>query len=156
MGILSQLAELLISTLPTVIFVFVLFILLDRFFYRPLAAVMKKREKKTTGAIARAREQAAEADEKATQYEAAFQVARQEVYRQREAARRSLLADREGTLKRAQQQSEALINEAQTSLAAEVARSKTDLLNACQSLGREIAETILGGAARGREEGVRS
>ena len=156
MGILSQLAELFISTLPTVIFVFVLFILLNRFFYRPLAAVMKNRDERTMGAIARARQQAAEAAEKARQYEATFQAARQEVYRQRESVRRSILEDRQATLKWAQQQSEALVNEAQTSLAAEIAQSKTELQSACQALGQEIAETILGGAARGGGEGVRS
>ena len=64
-------------------------LILDRFFFRPLTAVLKKREEETTGAMARAREQTAAAEEKARQYEAAFQAARQEVYRQREADRRS-------------------------------------------------------------------
>ena len=154
MGILSQLAQLFISTLPTVIFVFFLFLFLNRFFYKPLAAVMEKREEETTGAMARAREQAAAAEEKARQHEAAFQAARQEVYRQREAARRSLLQDREATLKWAQQQSEALLNEAQAALAAEVAKRKEELQSACQSLGQEIAQTILGAAGSGDRGGV--
>jgi len=156
MGILSQLAQLFMSTLPTVIFVFVLFAILNRFFYKPLTTVLKKREEETTGAMARAREHGAAAGEKARLYEAAFQAARQEVYRQRESVRRSILEDRQATLKWAQQQSEALVNEAQTSLAAEIAQSKTELQSACQALGQEIAETILGGAARGGGEGVRS
>ena len=100
--ILSQLAQLFIQTIPTVIFVFVLYVILSRFFFGPLTAVLKKREEETTGAMARAREQAAAAEEKARQYEAAFQAARQEIYRQREADRRAILEDREATLKRAQ------------------------------------------------------
>jgi F-type H+-transporting ATPase subunit b len=154
MGVLSQLAQLFISTLPTVILVFVLFFILNRFFYKPLAAVLEKREEETTGAMARAREQAAAAEEKARQHEAAFQAARQEVYRQREAARRSLLADREATLKWAQQQSEVLLNQAQATLAAEVAQRKEELQSTCQSLGQEIAQAILGVAGSGDRGGV--
>jgi F-type H+-transporting ATPase subunit b len=147
-GVLSQLAQLFIQTIPTVIFVFILYLILSRFFFRPLTAVLKKREEETQGAMARAREGAATAEEKARQYEASFQAARQETYRDREAARRSILEDREATLKRAQQQSEALLSEAQASLAAEVARSKQELQSLCQSLGQQIAETILGSAAK--------
>ena len=146
--ILSQLAQLFIQTIPTVIFVFVLYVILSRFFFGPLTAVLKKREEETEGAMARAHEQAAAAAEKARQYEAAFQAARQETYRHREAAGRSILEDREATLKRARQRSEALVSEAQASLAAEVGQRKKELESACQSLGQEIAETILGGGAR--------
>ncbi len=153
-GILSQLAQLFIQTIPTVIFVFVVYAILSRFLFAPLTAVLKKREEATTGAMARAREQAAAVEEKARQYENAFQAARQEVYRQREVDRRAILKDREATLEQAQQQSEALLGEAQASLAAEVARSKEELWTTCQSLGQEIAETILGSPPRGGEGGV--
>jgi F-type H+-transporting ATPase subunit b len=143
-GILSQLEQLFIQTIPTVIFVFALYVILSRSFFRPLALVLKEREEATTGAMARARELMAAAEEKLGHYQAALQAARQEVYRQREAARRSILEDRQATLKRAQQHSLALISEAQASLKTEVARSKKELESACQSLGREIAETVLG------------
>jgi len=143
-GILSTLANLFLSTVPTVIFVFALFIIFNRFFLKPLTAVMKKREEETTGAMARARDQAAGAEEKTRQYEAAFQAARQEVYRQREAARRSMLEDRQAAIDKARQQSEAWAKEVQASLAAEVAKSRKELLASCQSLGQEIASTVVG------------
>jgi len=153
-GVLSQLAQLFISTIPTVVFVLVLYVILNRFFFKPLTAVLQKREEETTGAMARARAQAAAAEEKARQYEAAFQAARQETYRRREAAGRAILEDREATLKRARQQSEAMVSEAQAGLAAEVAQRKNELLGTCQALGQEIAQTVLGGAARDSREGV--
>jgi F0F1-type ATP synthase membrane subunit b/b' len=153
-GILSQLAQLFVQTIPTVIFVFLLYVILRRFFFAPLTAVLKKREEQTQGAMARARAQGTAAEEQARQYEAAFRAARQETYRQREAAGRSILQDREATLKRARQQSEALLSEAQATLAGEMAQSKKELWSACQFLGQEIAETILGSAARGSGEGI--
>ena len=143
-GILSILADLFISSVPTVIFVFLLFVIFNRFLLKPLTAVMKKREEETTGAMARAREQAAGAEEKTRQYEATFQAARQEVYRQREAARRSMLADRQAGIDKARQQSETLVKETQAGLATEVARSQKELLATCRSLGQEIASTVLG------------
>jgi F0F1-type ATP synthase membrane subunit b/b' len=153
--IFSQLAHLFIQAIPTVIIVYIVFVILDRLFFRPLTAVLKKREEETTGAMARGREQTAAAEEKGRQYEAAFQAARQEIYRQREADRRAILEHREATLKRAREQSEALVGEAQAGLAAEVAQSKKELQGACQSLGQEIGETILGVAARGGAGGFR-
>ena len=148
-GILSILADLFASTVPTVIFVFVLFVIFNKFLYKPLTAVMKKREEETTGAMARAREQAASAEEKARQYEAAFQAARQEVYRQREAAGRSMLEDREAALDKAREQSEALTSEAQPDWRQKWLRTKKELLATCQSLGQEIAATCWGRRWRG-------
>ncbi len=54
-----QLGHLFLQTVPTVVFVFLLFVILDRIFFRPLTAVLKRREESTLGALARAREQAA-------------------------------------------------------------------------------------------------
>ena len=143
-GILSILADLFASTVPTVIFVFALFVIFNQILYKPLTAVMKKREEETTGAMARAREQVASAEEKTRQHDATFQAARQEVYRQREAARHSMLEDRQAALDKAREQSEALTREAAAGLAAEVAQSEKELLATCQSLGRQIAATVLG------------
>jgi F-type H+-transporting ATPase subunit b len=142
--ILSQLGQLFVQTIPTVIFVFLLFIILERIFFRPMTEVLRNREAATTGAIARAKEQASAAGEKSREYEASFQAARQEVYRQREADRKILLQERENTLQEARQQSEALTKEAQASLAGQVEAAKRELDISCTKLGGDIARAILG------------
>ena len=71
-----QLGQLFLETIPTVVLVFLLFVILDRILFRPLIAVMKQREELTVGAIARAREQGAAVETKTREYEAAFQAAR--------------------------------------------------------------------------------
>ena len=73
--ILSQLSHLLVQSLPTVVFVFLLTVVLDWLFFKPLTGVLKQREEATVGALARAREQAAAAEAKAREYEAALQAA---------------------------------------------------------------------------------
>jgi F-type H+-transporting ATPase subunit b len=139
----SQLGHLFLQATPTIVFVFFLFIILDRLFFRPVTRVLKQRQEATLGALARAREQAAAAQAKAGEYEAAFQAARQEVYRQREAERRTSLSERESILKRAREQSEAMLKEAQAVLGEEVAGAKKELDGACRALAEEMAAAIL-------------
>lgn len=143
-ALFDQLGHLFLQTVPTVIFVFLLFIILDRIFFRPLTAVLKQREESTVGALARAREQTAEADSKARQYDEAFQAARQEVYRQREADRRTNMEQRDTALRKGREQAEALIRDGQAALAEEVGRAKGELDAACQPLAEEISQSLLG------------
>lgn len=151
--VLSQLARLFVQSVPTVIFVFLLFVILERLFFRPITAVLQQRGEATVGALARAREQASTAEAKLREYEAAFQAARQEIYRLREAARRAGLSEREGTVQKARAQAERLLREAQASLAAEVAGAQQQLDSACRALAEEIATTILGPGTLSGEAG---
>ena len=142
-AILSELGHLFVQSIPTVIFVFLLFILLDRILFQPVIRVLKQREEMTSGALVRARKQMAAAEAKAREYELAFQSARQEVYRQREADRQAAIKEREVALERARQQAEAWVRNAQAELAAEVEGAKTSLATATQSMAGEIVEVVL-------------
>ena len=139
-----QLGQLFVQSLPTVVMVFLLFIILERILFRPLIATMKKREELTVGALARAREEAAAVEAKTRQYEEAFQAARQDVYRQRETDRHANLEQRDATLRQARAQADALIHSAQADLAGEVERAKTELDSACVPLAEEISQSLVG------------
>jgi F-type H+-transporting ATPase subunit b len=143
--ILRQLGQLFVRSIPTVLFVFFLLLILDRLFFRPMLAVLKKRESDTRGALERAREQVAAAEAKAQQYDAAFQAARQEIYRRREADRRDALAEHEKHLGKAREQSEALLKEALEALAREVESAKLELGRASAPLATKITEAVLSG-----------
>jgi F-type H+-transporting ATPase subunit b len=143
--ILQQLAQLFVRSAPTVIFVFFLFVVLERLFFRPLMEVMKKRESATSGAMEKARQQTAESEAKAQKYDEAFQQARQEVYRQREAHRRDSLTNRERHLAKARGDAENLLKEALDALARDVDSLKADLGNAAAPLAAQITETVLTG-----------
>lgn len=151
--VFGQLGQLFVQTIPTVILVFVLVVVLDRLFFRPLIQVMERREAATVGALARAREKVSMAEEKARQYEAALQSGRQEVYRQREADRHAAMADREAAIAEARRRSEALLREGQAALGVQVEAAKRELASSSRSLAMEITETILGSGAPGRPEG---
>jgi F-type H+-transporting ATPase subunit b len=143
-AIFSQLGQLFLRSIPTVILVFALFVFLDRFLFHPLIALLKQREESTVGALARAREQGATAEAKAREYDTAIQAARQEVYRQREADRRKNLEQREEALRKGREQAEILIRDGQAELAREVSVTKTELTAASQSLAEEISQNLLG------------
>ena len=144
--ILNQLGQLFLQSIPTVIFVFFLLVILDWLFFRPLTQVLRKREDATVGALARAREQSATAENKAREYDAAFQAARQEVYRRREVERKVALQERETTLQEGREQSEVWRQSAQATLRKDVEAVKQDLQIACRSLAQEITEVVLGTA----------
>jgi F-type H+-transporting ATPase subunit b len=143
--ILRQLSQLFVRSIPTVVFVFFLLVALDRLFFRPILEVLKKRDDATRGAMEKAREQAAESESKAKQYEEAFQAARQEVYRQRDAHRKETLAEREKHLGKTREQAEGLLKEALEALAKEVETVKQDLGHAAAPLAAEITDTVLTG-----------
>jgi F-type H+-transporting ATPase subunit b len=155
--IFRQLGQLFVQSLPTVLFVFFLLVILDRLFFRPMLAVLKKREDDTRGALERARAQAADSEAKARQYEEAFQAARQEVYRRREADRRDSLAEREKQLGKAREQSDAYLKEALEALAREAESARQELGRASAPLATKITEAVLSGDKfPGGREGARN
>ena len=150
-----QLGHLFAQSIPTVIFVFLLGVILDRLFFRPLDAVLKQREEETLGAFDRARELSAAADAKAKEYEAEFQAARQEVYRLRESDRRSGLQEREEMLSGARARAESALKDAQAALHAEAESVKQQLTGITRSLALEVTRTVVGEATlRGPEGGA--
>jgi F0F1-type ATP synthase membrane subunit b/b' len=142
--ILSRLGQLFVQSTPTVIFVFLLLIILDRFFFRRLDEVLKEREEATRGALARARKETVTAEAKWQEYEAAFQAARQGVYRQRETDRRDALGERENSLQKAREQAESWLKDSRAKLGAQVEAAKKELNQSSQALALEITEVILG------------
>jgi F-type H+-transporting ATPase subunit b len=135
---LHQLGQLFLQSIPTVVLVFLLFVILDRILFRPVIGVMKKRDELTVGAVTRAKAEAASVETKTRQYEEAFQGARQEVYRQRETDRQKNIEQRDVTLKNARGQAEQVIHEAQKELAGEMNRAKAEL----DASGLPLAEAI--------------
>jgi F-type H+-transporting ATPase subunit b len=151
--ILRQLGHLFVQTIPTVIFVFLLAAILDRLFFRPLTSVLKQREEETLGALGRARELSAAAETKAKEYEAAFQAARQEVYRLRESDRRKALQEREEMLKAERARSESVLKDAQTALQAEGESVKQQLTGTTHALALAVTGAVLGEATPVGAEG---
>ncbi len=149
--IFSQLGQLFLQALPTAVLVFILMLALDRLLFRRLSEILSERERHTKGALERAREQTDLAETRAREYDAAFQAVRQEIYRQRETERKRTLEEREASLEMARKVAESHLAKARADLAVDVARAKSELDTACQTLSREIADSLVGnGSDSGR------
>lgn len=143
----QELAQAFVQAIPTVVFVALLLFILRRIFFRPLAATMKARDEQSKGAVTRAKERAAQADARATEYEALWLKARQEIYSQREAERREAVAARDEVVRQARAKAEATVKAAQADLAAEAEQARRDLTQSGTALADQIAGVILAGPA---------
>ena len=141
---LRQVGHTFVQAIPTVIFVSVLVVILDRLFFRPVAAILKARQDATEGAREYARQKLELAEAHVKEYEAAWQKARLEVYQQREADRRGVLTEREALIRQAREHADSLVQEAQESLAAQTQVARAELGTASRALAEEIARAILG------------
>src|SRR5580692_1775965 len=84
---LRQLGELLLASVPTVILLWLLYIVYVFVVHRPLTAVLAERQKRTQGAMEKARADIAAAEARTADYEQRLREARQKVFKNQEARR---------------------------------------------------------------------
>src|SRR5579863_5623288 len=94
MEIVHTLGELFLEAVPTVIIVFLFYLLLRSTFFVPLMRVMEERSARTEGARREAEASQAAAREKVRAYEEALRKARAAVYAEQDVARRAILEER--------------------------------------------------------------
>jgi F-type H+-transporting ATPase subunit b len=140
--IASQLGQLLVQSIPTIVFVLFLVAFLNRLFFKPLSKTLDARAKSTTGALAEAREQAEKAEVRSGDYERAIQAARQEIYQHREEVRREALSRRDNRIRDARGRADSMVNEAQAALEKEIAVAKLELQAAADSLAVEVTDAL--------------
>ena len=88
--ILKQLGELLLGSIPTIVFLLLLFVIYTFLVHRPLTAVLAERRSKTEGAVEKARADLAAAEARAAEYEQRLREARLVVYRAQDVRRTTL------------------------------------------------------------------
>lgn len=144
-NVLTQIAHLFLESVPTIIFVFIVFLVLDRVLFRPLTRVLEEREGMTRGAVERAAKHTEQAEAKTADYDRALQQVQQEIYRRREASRQKALDQRDEILKQARQRAEHMVSDERERIAGNVEAVKGELSAETQMLARQISETVLEG-----------
>lgn len=140
--IASQLGQLLVQSIPTIVFVLFLLVFLNQLFFKPLSQTLDARAKATSGALAEAREQADHADAKLREYEQNLQAARQEIYQRREEARRKSLSERDSKVQAARSRADEMVNEAQADLDKQTALAKSELITAVDAMANEVTVAL--------------
>lgn len=138
----TQLWQLFVQSVPTIVFVVILLAFLNRLFFKPLSQTLDARVRATSGALADARKHAEQAEEKMREYERALQAARQEIYQHREEVRRKAVSEQDSLVQQARHRAEGTFKDAQASLDRETATAKVELSAAVDSLATEVAVSL--------------
>src|SRR2546428_7241061 len=143
MEILSQLGELFLQALPTVIIVFLFYLFLRSNFFQPLERVLAERWARTEGARRAAEASQAAAQEKLRAYQEALKKARTEIYAEQEAARRAVLEERTALIRNARSRAAEEVRAAKEKISADLAAARAEIQLASETLAEEIARVIL-------------
>src|SRR5947209_2678907 len=143
MEILSQLGELFLQALPTVIIVFLFYLFLRSNFFQPLERVLAERWARTEGARRAAEASQAAAQEKLRAYQEALKKARAAIYAEQEAARRAVLEERAALIRNARSRAVNEVRAAKEKISADLVAARAEIQLASETLAEEIARVIL-------------
>ncbi len=141
--IARSLGQLLWQALPTSLLLLLFLALMRPLFFKPFMRVMEKREAAITGARRKAEENLAAVEEKTRRYEEAMRMARADIYRQQEMARRGALEERAALLKEARRQANEQIQQRKAQINAELVEARRQVEVESRMLAEEIARAIL-------------
>jgi len=147
--ILSQLGDLFLAAVPTVILVFLFYLFLRWSFFAPIERVLAERHKRAEGARQEAEASRAAVHEKLRVYNEALRKARGEIFLEQEASRRRVQEERQAAVTAARSAAQQELQAAKKALAAEVEAARAQLEQSSGVLAEEIAETILAGGSSG-------
>src|SRR5712664_3567864 len=142
-AIVTQLGELFLQAVPTVLIILLFFFILRAIFFKPLLAVMAERDARTVGAQKASEAAQAAAADKVKQYQDALRQARGQVYAEQEAARKRLLDERAAQIKEARTRASGEVTAAKARIVAELAAARRDVETSVAQLSAEIARRIL-------------
>ncbi|MGH9680692.1 MAG: ATP synthase F0 subunit B [Candidatus Acidiferrales bacterium] len=149
MDILSQLGELFLAAVPTVIIVFLFYFFLRWSFFKPIERILAERHSRAEGARQEAEASRAAVQEKLRAYNEAMRKARSRIFAEQEAARRVVLDERQALITRARADAQKRLQEAKMAIAADLEEARKELDQSSGALANEIAEAILAGRPSG-------
>jgi F-type H+-transporting ATPase subunit b len=142
-ALLRQIGELLLGSVPTIIFVVLLYAIYTSIVHKPLVRVLAERRAKTEGAIEKARADIAAAEARTAEYEQKLREARLTVFKSQEARRQLAMQARTDAVNRARSQAQAQIEEAKADIARDKDAAQAGLQGEVGRLASEIIRTVL-------------
>ncbi len=143
MGIGEQLKDLILSAVPTVILLYVLYFFLKANLFGPLGKAMAERQARSEGARRDADAARSAAVGKMGAYQEAIQKARTQIYSEQDAARRAALEERAALIRETRAKMHLEVQAGKEAIAADVARARAEIEGLAPALAGEIVRTIL-------------
>src|SRR5215471_1649996 len=135
---LNQLGELLLSSIPAIISLLIVWAGYRWIVYGRLQQVLGERQARTEGAVKEAQEQIASAEARTAEYERKVREARAQIYQAQEARRRRTMEEREAALAEARRQADVTVKQARTVLAKDTLEAKAVLEQQAEGLANQI------------------
>ena len=141
--ILKQLGELLLGSVPTMIFLLLLFGAYSFVVHRPLTAVLAERRSRTQGAIEKARADLNSAEARAAEYEQRLREARLAVYRAQETRRAQTQQNRAKLTAEARVAAQKLVEQARVGIESDKVAAQAVLQQQSGPLATQIIQAVL-------------
>jgi F-type H+-transporting ATPase subunit b len=140
---LRQLGELLLSSIPAIFGLLIVWAAYRLILYTRLQQVLAERHARTEGAIEEAQAEIAAAEERTAEYERQVREARTQIFVAQEAHSRRTMEERSKALAEARKKADATVKNARAELEKEMLSAKASLQQQAESLANEIIETVL-------------
>ena len=141
--ILGQLGGLLLGSVPTVIFMVLLYGLYTAMVHKPLVKVLAERHSRTEGAVERARADIAAAEARTAEYEQRLREARAALFKHQEARRQKALQARAGVVAQARSRAHAQVERARAEIEKDKLAAQAGLKVESGRLASEIIRIVL-------------
>jgi F-type H+-transporting ATPase subunit b len=147
---LEQLGRLLRGSIPTIIFLVLLYWIYILLLHRPLVRILAERRRLTEGAMEKARADIAAAEARTADYEQRLREARVAVFKAQEARRHKVTQAREATMAQARAQAQTQVQQARAALEQDKLAAQAGLQAESARLAAEIIRVVLRPAAGAR------
>ena len=141
--ILGQLGGLLLGSVPTIIFIVLLFGIYTTVVHKPLVKVLAERRSRTEGAIEKARADIAQAEARTAEYEQRLREARMTVFKSQEARRQLAVQSRAAAVAEARARAQGQVEKARAAIEQDKVAAQTGLQAESGKLAAAIIRTVL-------------
>jgi F-type H+-transporting ATPase subunit b len=152
---LRQVGELLLGSIPTIIFMVLLYGLYNLLVHKPLAKVLAERRSKTEGAVEKARADIAAAEARTAEYEQKLREARLAVFKSQEARQQQVLQARAAVAAEAHAKAHAQVEQARAAMEKDKIAAQENLQAESSKIAAEIIRTVLQPGSAPAAGGVR-
>ncbi|HYL16880.1 MAG TPA: ATP synthase F0 subunit B [Terriglobales bacterium] len=152
---LRQLGGLLLGSLPTILFMVLVYSSYTLIVHRPLVRVLAERRSKTEGAIEKAHADIASAEARTAEYEQHLREARLAVFKAQEARRQQALQARATAVAEARSRAHRQVEEARATIEKDKQAAQASLQAEVGTLAIEVIRAVLEPAVAGSRAGGR-
>lgn len=147
-----QIGELLLGSVPTIIYMLLLWGAYALLVHRPLMRILAERRDRTEGAVEKARADIAAAEERTEDYERRLREARLTVFKAQEARRQQAAQARSNAVAEARNKAQAQITQAKGAIEKDKQSALANLEVESGRLASEIIRTVLKPASAGARQ----